>query len=130
MELNYYFITRCGQVTPCPRPPTTTWRREIKFEELFRAGSDYEKVVSDYCLRDLKNRYKGEEWATDERMQFSVEHVVGDEAKWMITPDGLELIFDSLEIGPPGAGPTRVIVPYAVLRQVIRPEGPLASFAR
>ncbi|HEX3227543.1 MAG TPA: DUF3298 and DUF4163 domain-containing protein [Pyrinomonadaceae bacterium] len=104
--------------------------RTIKFEELFRPSSNYEKVVSDYCLRDLKNQYKGEEWATDERLQFSVEHVVGDENKWMITPEGLALIFDSAEIGPPGAGHATVVVPYGALRRVIRPDGLLAAFVR
>jgi len=103
--------------------------RTIKFEELFRPGSDYEKRVSDYCLRDLKKQYKDEEWATEERLQLSVEHVVGDEEKWMIAPEGLNLIFDSAEIGPPGAGHATVVVPYAALRRVIRPDGPLAAFS-
>jgi hypothetical protein len=104
--------------------------RLIKLEELFRPGSNYEKLLSDYCLRDLKKQYRDEEWATDERLQLSVEHVVGDEEQWTITPDGLDLIFDSSEIGPSGAGETNVVVPYSALRRVIRPDGPLAPFAR
>ena len=103
--------------------------RLIKFDELFSPGSDYEKLLSDYCLRDLKNQYKDEKWATDEVLRWHVENVVSDEKKWMITPEGLDFIFDSTEIGPPGAGQTNVIVPYAVIRQVIRPSGPLAAFA-
>jgi len=104
--------------------------RTIKFEELFRPGSDYEKIVSNYCLRDLKKQHQGDEWATDERLQLSVDHVVGDEETWMIAPEGLNLIFDSAEIGPPGAGHATVVVPYGSLRQVIRPDGPLAAFVR
>lgn len=104
--------------------------RVIKFDELFRPGSDYMKLLSEYCLRELKRQYKDVDWATDERLRLHVENVVGDEQKWLITPDGLDFIFDSAEIGPPGAGETQVIVPYATLRQVIRPDGPLAAFAR
>ena len=102
----------------------------IKLEQLFRPGSNYEKLLSEYCLRDLKKQYKGEEWATDERLQLSVEHIVGDEEQWTITPEGLDLIFDSSEIGPSGAGETNVVVPYGALRRVIRPDGPLAAFLR
>src|SRR2546423_3727065 len=104
--------------------------RLIKFEELFRTGADYMQLLGDYCLRDLKNQYKDERWATDELLRLHVEKVVGDEKKWMITPEGLDFIFDSTEFGPPGAGETNVVVPYAALRQVIRPDGPLAAFAR
>ena len=104
--------------------------RLIKLEDLFRPGADFKKLLGDYCLRDLKNQFKDEKWATDELMQQHVEHVVGDDDKWKITPEGLDLIFDSMEIGPPGAGATNVIVPYAALRQIIRPDGPLAAFAR
>jgi hypothetical protein len=104
--------------------------RVIKLEELFRPGSDYEKVLSDYCLRDLKKQYKDEKGYTDDLLSLHVEHVVGDDDKWMITREGLDIIFDSQEIGPPGAGETQVIVPYSILRRVIRPDGPLATFAR
>ena len=103
--------------------------RLIKVEELFRPGSDYEKLLSEYCLRDLKKQYKDEAWATDERLRLDVENVIGDEKKWMITPEGLDFIFDSTEIGPPGAGATNVIVPYAAIGEAIRPDGPLATFA-
>jgi len=41
----------------------------------------------------------------------------------------LDFIFDSAEIGPPGAGATNVIVPYAAIGEAIRPDGPLATFA-
>lgn len=104
--------------------------RVIKFEELFRPGSDYEKLISDYCLRDLKNQFKDDEQMTDELLKLHVENVVGDDRKWAITPDGLDVIFDSAEIPPAGGGETNVIVPYSVLRRVIRPDGPLAGFVR
>ncbi len=33
-------------------------------------------------------------------------------------------------MGPHGAGEANVYVPYSVLKRVIRPDGPLAGFAR
>lgn len=104
--------------------------RVVRFEELFRPGSGYEKLLGDYCLRGLKSQYKDDEQVTEDRLRFHVERVVGDDKKWMITPDGLDIIFDSAELGPPGAGETQVIVPFSVLKPVVRPDGALAPFAR
>jgi hypothetical protein len=102
----------------------------IKFEELFRPGSGYEKLLSEYALRDLKKQCKDDAaWATDETLRPHVENVIGDERKWTITPDGLDLIFDSMEIGANAAGTMNVIVPYAAIAEVIRSGGPLATFA-
>jgi hypothetical protein len=39
-------------------------------------------------------------------------------------------VFDSSEIGPPGAGSTHIIVPYSELKQIIRSDGPLSAFTR
>jgi hypothetical protein len=91
--------------------------RVIKFDELFRPGSGYEKVISDYCLADLKRQYKGDEDYTDESLSQHVENVVGDEKKWGSTPDGLDIIFDSDEMGPHGAGEANV---YILRRRAIR----------
>jgi uncharacterized protein DUF3298 len=103
--------------------------RVIKFEDLFRPGSDYQKLISDYCLRDLRNQYKDDRQMTDELLKTHVDDVVGEDKKWTITPDGLDIIFDSAEIPPSGGGETNVIVPYSVLKRVIQPDGPLAAFA-
>jgi hypothetical protein len=103
---------------------------EIKFEELFRRDADYTQLLRDYCVGDLKNQYRGTEWARDDQLRLNIEKVVVKNRKWTLTPAGLDLIFDSPEMNPPGRGDTNVIVPYTVLREVIQPDGPLAIFAR
>ena len=103
--------------------------RLIEFKELFRPGTDYTQLLRDYCLRDLKNRW-GQKWATEDTLRLYVEEVVGDKGTWTLRPAGLNLSFDSPEKHPPGAVETNVVVPYAALRRVIRPDGPLAAFAR
>ena len=104
--------------------------RVLKFEELFRPGTNYEKLLTDYCVRDLKRHYADEQSMTDETIRLHVDNVVGDDTKWIITPDGLDFIFDSSEIGPPGAGEANVIVPYKSLRQVINRDGPLSRLVK
>ena len=104
--------------------------RALKLEDLFRPGTNYEKLLKDYCVRDLKKQYKDEQSMTDDLIHLHVDNVVGDEDKWLISSDGLDLIFDSAEVGPPGAGEANVIVPYKILRQVVKPDGPLAAFLK
>ena len=104
--------------------------RQIEFEELFRRGANYTQLLRDYCMRDLKNQYRGTEWAREKELRANVEKVVVENRKWTLTPEGLDLIFDSPEMNPPGRGETNVIVPYTVLREVIQPDGPLAIFTR
>ena len=126
----YFYYGGAGQRNAVSESVTYDLRRGrvIKFEELFRAGSDYESLLTGYCLHDLRNQYKDDEQMTDDLLRLHVENVLGDEKKWTITPEGLDFIFDSAEIGPPGAGEANVIVPYSVIKRVIRPDGPLAVF--
>jgi hypothetical protein len=98
--------------------------RLIKLEELFISGSDYEKLLSEYALRDLKKQYTDDAPERDKELGLQVENVVGYETTWAITPEGLGLVFDW-----PSTSPTSVIVPYHALAKVIRPGGPLARLA-
>lgn len=128
--INYFYYGGAGQRNAISETITYDLKqgRQLKFEELFRAGADFTKPLSDYSLRDLKRQYKDDASSTDELLRLHVENVVGDEHKWMITPEGLVLIFDSAEIPPAGGGEARVVVPYSVLKRIIRPDGPLAAF--
>jgi hypothetical protein len=98
--------------------------RLIKLDELFLSGSDYEKFLREYALRDLKKQYQADAPGVDEQVRLQVEGVVGAESTWTITREGLGLVFDW-----PNARPTSVIVPYHALAKVIRSGGPLAKLA-
>jgi hypothetical protein len=98
--------------------------RLIKLDELFLSGSDYQNLLREYSLRDLKKQYQDEAPDMDKEVRRQVEDVVGYESTWTITIEGLGLVFDW-----PNTGPTTVIVPYHALAKVIRPGGPLAKLA-
>jgi hypothetical protein len=98
--------------------------RPIKLEEIFLSGSDYEKMLGEYALRDLKKDYQDVTAETEKELALQVENVIGDESKWTITLEGLGLIFDW-----PSTRPTSVIVPYHAIAKAVRPGGPLAKLA-
>lgn len=104
--------------------------RALKLADLFKPSSDYLKIISDACNRDLQRQFKGESFTDAERIAGSVEDVVGDEKKWLVSRDGLVVVFDSMQFGPSGSGEHTVTVPFVALKDFIRPDGPLARFAK
>ena len=104
--------------------------RVLKLADLFKPSSDYLKIISDACNRELQRQFKGESFPDAERIAGSVEGVVGDEKKWLVSRDGLVVVFDSTEFGPSGSGEHTVTVPFDALKNVVKPDGPLARFVK
>jgi hypothetical protein len=49
---------------------------------------------------------------------------------WTLTARGLVVTFDPYQVGPFAAGAPSVLIPYAELKDVLRPDGPLASLSK
>jgi hypothetical protein len=49
---------------------------------------------------------------------------------WSITKKGLWITFDPYVVAAYAAGPQYVLVPYSALKDIIRPDGPIANFAK
>ena len=49
---------------------------------------------------------------------------------WNITKKGLMFTFDPYQVGSYAAGPQFVIVPYAQLKDIARPDGALAKMMK
>jgi hypothetical protein len=96
----------------------------VRMADLFTPNSNYLKVISDYSVRELKKL----------DTVSSVENGAGPKIEnfhsWNITPTGLKITFDSYQVGPYVAGPHEVVVPYSLLKPIIKPDGLLAQFAR
>jgi hypothetical protein len=97
----------------------------VKLGDLFTPKSNYLKVISGYCIRQLKDlvlNYKLESGAGPKIENFR---------RWNTTRAGLMISFYSADIG--GAtlyGDYVVVVPYSLLKPIIKPDGLLAPFAR
>jgi len=96
----------------------------VSLAELFIPNSNYLKVISDYSIRELKK--------LDTAM--GVEDGAGPKIEnfhsWNITPVGLKITFDRYQVGPYAAGEHEVVVPYSVLKPIIKPDGLLAQFSK
>jgi hypothetical protein len=106
---------------------------KFTLSDLFKPQSSYLKKISDYCIAELK-KPKGDpdnqiepdpEWI--ERGAAPNEDNYGN---WNISKKGLVITFDPYQVAPYAAGPQVVVVPYGVLKDVVKENGPLAPFAK
>lgn len=96
----------------------------VKLADLFTPNSNYLKVISDYSIKELKKLDTvsyAEEGAGPKPENFH---------SWNITPAGLKITFDRYQVGAYAAGEHEVVVPYSVLKPIIKPDGLLAQFAK
>lgn len=105
--------------------------RQLKLSDLFKPGSKYLQALSSYAIADLKKQSKGK---GDVLLETDIQSGAGPKAenydKWTITKKGIGINFDAYQVGPYAVGPWSVIVPYANLKDLINPDGPIAWFSK
>lgn len=104
--------------------------RKIALGDLFSA-KNYLSVISNYCMKDLRDRAKRDsESMIDEDMMKSGASPQADNYRAVaITKKGLWVTFDPYQVAAYAAGPQYVLVPYSALKDLIKPDGPIAKFA-
>ena len=99
----------------------------VSLAYLFNRNSNYLKVISGHSIREL------EKLITDDNYG-EIESGAGPELKnfhsWNIAPAGLKITFDTYQVGSYVDGPYEVVIPYSVLKPIIKPDGLLAQFAK
>ena len=107
--------------------------KQLKLADLFKPGAKFLQALSVYCIQDLKKQsiQKGDDGMLDDDW---IQRGAGTDANnfrsWTITKNGLGINFDSYQVGPYAAGPQYVLVPYSTLKEIIRPDGPVAQFVK
>jgi hypothetical protein len=107
--------------------------KPLRLADLFKPGSKYLQTIADYCIKDLKKQSKAkgaDAPLDDEGIETGAAADAKNYASWTITRNGLGVNFDSYQVGPYVAGPQYVLVPYSALKEIIRPDGPLAKFVK
>ena len=116
-----------GTAHPGTHSRTVTYDLEagadVRLEQLFLPDSDYLQTIANYCIAQLSTRNIG-----FESFSSGAQPIPENYGNWNVTPDGLLITFDEYQVAAYAAGPQEVVVPYAELRPVIDPHGPLAGF--
>jgi hypothetical protein len=105
--------------------------RPLKLADLFKPGAKYLQTISAYAIKDLKKQSKDKGGMLDDGL---IDTGAGAVARyyqsWTITRKGIGINFDPYQVGPYAAGPQYVLVPYATIKDLINPEGPVGQFAK
>jgi hypothetical protein len=105
--------------------------KALKLADLFNPGAKYIQSISAYCIKDLKSQSKSKDSMLDDQ---TIQSGAGPDAQnydsWTITKKGLKIIFDPYQVAAYAAGPQSVVVPYSALKDLIKPDGPLAQFVK
>jgi hypothetical protein len=102
--------------------------RVVKLDDLFTGN--YLKSISDYCIKELirqKNEYTNDpdiswiqEGASPKDSNYTVFNITGN--SFLIT-------FPVYQVASYAEGPKEVYIPYSILRDIIKPDGPLSVIA-
>jgi hypothetical protein len=97
--------------------------QQVQLEQLFKPGSPYLLLISEYCQAELSRRPIGfDQFAT------GADPTEANYGLWNITADGLLITFDEYQVAAYAAGPQEVVVPYAALQSAIAPSGLLGAY--
>lgn len=93
--------------------------------DLFMPRSNYIKVLSDYCVRDLKKQQAG--WVLNGELKaFKAD----DLGPFLVSPRGITFAFAPYAVGPYVEGSYFVTVGFSELKGIINPGGPLKQFLK
>ncbi len=99
---------------------------KLKLSDLFNPGSGYLQNISRYSIDDLK-RQAGKDGYDEEWFETGAGAKEENYENWNISKKGLAITFDPYQVASYAEGPKNVVVPYASLKEVIKPDGALSS---
>ena len=121
-----------------PNSSTTVLNYDVKngkklaLADLFNSRTSYLNAISTYCIKELKDRSKKDKdsMLDDEMMKSGASARADNYKAWAITKKGLWITFDPYQVAAYAAGPQYVLVPYSALKDLIKPDGPVGTFAK
>lgn len=99
--------------------------KALKLSDLFKPGANYLDAISRYAISDLKKQ-PDQEGIDDEWRQNGAGPKEENYNSWNISKKGIYITFDPYQVASYAAGPQHVIVPFSVLKDMLKPDSPLA----
>lgn len=96
--------------------------RKLELGDIFTPHSGYLKVISSYCIRELKK--KGKDVHDEQVVEGTKPELINFES-WNMTGRGLQIIFDLYQVGYPPEGIQKILIPYSALKKNLIPGGPV-----
>ena len=107
--------------------------REIGLAQVFRPGSDYLRTVSELCTEDLERQFAGRlgprPFGAGPTLLEGLKPKPENFDAWVVTRDGLVFVFEEYQVVAYADGEPKVLIPFARLKEILDPRGPLAGLA-
>jgi hypothetical protein len=106
--------------------------KKLALADLFNPKSNYLSIISAYCIKELKARAQKDKGTMldDDLIQSGASPRADNYKAWAITKKGLWITFDPYQVAAYAGGPQYVLVPYSALKDIIKPDGPVAGLAK
>jgi uncharacterized protein DUF3298/peptidoglycan-N-acetylmuramic acid deacetylase PdaC-like protein len=98
----------------------------LSLADLFNSNSNYLKVISDYCIAELRERKIGQ----DDWIREGAGAEMKNYERWNIVPEGLLITFDTYQVAAYVEGPQVALIPFSKLKGIIKPGGPLEGLVK
>jgi hypothetical protein len=98
---------------------------KAELKDLFKSDSAYVKTLSDYCMENLRKQEAG--FIVD----GTIKSLSADDFKvFTIEPKSIRFAFSPYHVGPYVQGDFSCRAPFKVVKNLINPNGPLASLIK
>ncbi len=101
--------------------------RVLKLADLFKPSSKYLHKIAHYCIDDLSRQL--DRYFKEDSKSEGASPLAQNYRAWVITPNGLVVIFEEYQVASYAEGEPKVLIPYEYLGDIINPHGALASLA-
>ncbi len=99
--------------------------KALKLADLFKPGSKYLDAISRYAINELKKQAGQEQYDSD-WLEKGAAAEADNYQNWNVTKKGIYITFDPYQVASYAEGPKHVIVPFSALKELIKPDSPLA----
>lgn len=98
----------------------------LTLSDVFKNEESALKAFSDFARKEfLKRKISDKEWITT-----GTEPLADNFRNWNITPDGILVTFDAYQVASYAEGPQEVLVPYSVLKNLVKANSPVKAFLK
>lgn len=98
-------------------------------KDIFISSSDYLKVISDYCYKDLMITFKEDTYpGMEEDIKKGTVPAEYNFKTFNVDEKNLIITFQYYQVGPRTWGAPEVKIPYDKIKDILNPEGPLAGY--
>ena len=104
-------------------------KKKLNLADLFQPKSNYLNTLSAYSIKDLQDQSKKNDMLMEDQIKEGAGPRADNYGAWAITRKGIWVTFDPYQVAAYAAGPQHVLVPYAALKSIIKPDGPVGNLA-